>query len=139
MRIFGGLELILEFIFFNIPFNFFSSSVKVAIAMPSARFSDGAGVSERFSLDSMSSKLTGRARTASPIGAGGVGVSGKKTVSKLDEGDVGHNGARWWNRVGSNGEEVLGELFGHKLLEFRHKCSEFRLKFSGAGSWGGLA
>ena len=41
-------------------------------------------------MDTMTSVSREIGSMDSWIGAGGVGVSGKKTVSKLEEGDVGH-------------------------------------------------
>ena len=90
----------------------------------------------------MISVSRGIGNMASWIGAGGVGLSGKKTVSKLEEGDVGHWGASWWQRFGSKGEEVLGEFSmldlgrsWHGLPELRHKLSGLRHRFSEVVSW----
>ena len=49
-------------------------------------------------------------RLGGPIGAGSSRVSGKKTESKLVQGEVGVSGERWWKRFSTIGEDVLGEF-----------------------------
>ena len=65
-------------------------------------------------------------RMASSMGTGGVGVSGKKTLSKLEGEDVGHCWASWWHWLGSKGDEVLGELSMSDLGRSGHRLSELR-------------
>ena len=77
----------MAFIFLTMPFNFFSSSSRTAMASLT-RLSDGVGVSERSTV----TRAIGR--MASPMGAMGRELLGKKTVSKLEDGDVGVWGAR---------------------------------------------
>ena len=83
----------------------------------------------------MISVSRGIGNMASWIGAGGVGLSGKKTVSKLEEGDVGHWGASWWQRCGSKGEDLTLVRSWHGLSELRHKLSGLRHRFSEVVSW----
>lgn len=69
---------------------------------PAVRVLDGIGFLERSVWRLEISRLGGW------MGAGGMGVLGKKTESKLVLGEVGVSGERRWKRFSTSGEDVLG-------------------------------